>query len=157
MLKNYGQLVTGILAGLIIGLFIGKQVFEKTPSPISPVVATPAAQQHSKASVDPVPVPAPTVNNTRHSTHLPQKVYDVLNYIRTNNYAMPGYVGGRVFGNREERLPREDDKGKPVMYHEWDVNAKIGGQNRGTERIITGSDGRAWYTNDHYQSFTEIK
>jgi len=28
--------------------------------------------------------------------------------------------------------------------------------NRGAERIVTGSDGRAWYTGDHYQHFTEM-
>ena len=70
---------------------------------------------------------------------------------------MPGYVGGRVFSNREKIVPQYDDKGNPIDYQEWDVNPKIEGQNRGTERILTGSDGRAWYTNDHYKSFKEIK
>jgi len=29
--------------------------------------------------------------------------------------------------------------------------------NRGPERIVTGSDGRAYYTSDHYTTFTEMK
>ncbi len=35
----------------------------------------------------------------------------------------PGYVGGRVFGNRERRLPRGS-------YREYDVNPKVPGKNR---------------------------
>ena len=70
---------------------------------------------------------------------------------------MDGYVGGRNFQNRERQLDIKDATGKKIKYQEWDVNPKIQGKNRGTERIITGSDNRAWYTNDHYQSFVEIK
>ncbi|MEZ0543025.1 ribonuclease domain-containing protein [Fibrella arboris] len=87
---------------------------------------------------------------------IPQKVYDVLTYVRANKRAMDGYVGGRRFGNYENHLPRSDTDGKPIQYQEWDVNPKIQGKNRGTERLITGSDGRAWYTNDHYNSFKEV-
>lgn len=87
----------------------------------------------------------------------PQKVYDVLAYVRQNGRAMDGYVGGRRFGNFEGHLPRQDLSGRRIDYQEWDVNPKVKGQNRGTERLVTGSDGRAWYTNDHYNTFTEIK
>jgi ribonuclease T1 len=91
------------------------------------------------------------------SGQVPQKVYDVLTYVRANRHAMQGYVGGRRFGNFENHLPRSDADGKPIRYQEWDVNPKVRGRNRGTERLITGSDGRAWYTNDHYNSFVEVK
>ncbi|MEP6748616.1 MAG: ribonuclease domain-containing protein [Bacteroidota bacterium] len=151
MFKNAGQLITGIVIGLVLGLLVGKQVFQKIPDvnlPPGPTV------QQNKPAENTVPL---NDNDNRRSAGIPQKVYDVLKYIRENNQAMPGYVGGRIFSNREEVLPREDNNGKPVLYHEWDVNPKIAGQNRGTERIITGSDGRAWYTNDHYQTFKEIK
>ncbi|MBO0950208.1 ribonuclease domain-containing protein [Fibrella forsythiae] len=87
---------------------------------------------------------------------IPQKVYDVLTYVRANKRAMDGYVGGRRFGNYENHLPRSDTDGKSIQYQEWDVNPKIQGKNRGTERLITGSDGRAWYTTDHYNTFTEV-
>lgn len=88
---------------------------------------------------------------------IPQKVYDVLTYVRTNGRAMDGYVGGRRFGNFENHLPRSDTDGRPISYQEWDVNPKVQGRNRGTERLITGSDGRAWYTTDHYNTFVEVK
>lgn len=87
---------------------------------------------------------------------IPQKVRDVLAYVRTNKKPMPGYVGGRRFGNFENHLPRSDTNGEPIKYQEWDVNPRVQGKNRGTQRLVTGSDGRAWYTNDHYNTFVEV-
>jgi len=148
MFKSYSQLIAGILIGLVIGLLAGRQFFGGQTIPES----VPAAGQQEK------PVAKPELsNNSQRDSGIPQKVYGVLTYIRSNHQPMPGYVGGRIFSNREELLPWEDNRGKPILYHEWDVNPKMEGQNRGTERIITGSDGRAWYTNDHYRSFREIK
>ena len=88
---------------------------------------------------------------------IPQKVYAVLAYVRGNNRAMAGYVGSRRFGNFENHLPRSGTDGKSIQYQEWDVNPKIRGRNRGAERLVTGSDGRAWFTNDHYNTFSEVK
>jgi len=31
------------------------------------------------------------------------------------------------------------------------------GTRRDAERIVIGSDGKKYYTNDHYKTFTEIK
>lgn len=151
MQKNYAQLITGLIIGLVLGLLVGKQFFTKAPVSNINTPAIPAAENR------PADNPVLPADNSRKSNGIPQKVYTVLKYILANNAPMPGYVGGRIFSNREQRLPREDNAGKPILYHEWDVNPKIAGQNRGTERIITGTDGRAWYTNDHYQSFKEIK
>lgn len=91
------------------------------------------------------------------SSPIPAKVYKVLEHIKQHGEAPDGYVGGRVFQNRERRLATKDAQGKKIQYQEWDVNPKIRGQNRGTERLVTGSDGRAWFTNDHYQTFIEVK
>ncbi len=91
------------------------------------------------------------------NNNLPPKVYKVLEYVKKNGKAMNGYVGGRIFQNRERHLALKDAAGKKIIYQEWDVNPKVNGKNRGTERLITGSDGRAFYTNDHYQSFVEVK
>ena len=86
----------------------------------------------------------------------PPYVFQVLAYVRANNRPMDGYVGGRRFGNFENHLPRSNTNGNPIRYQEWDVNPKLPGRNRGTERLITGSDQRAWFTNDHYNTFSEI-
>ena len=91
------------------------------------------------------------------NSSVPQKAIAVLQYIRANNKAPEGYVGGRHFGNYEQNLPERDQTGKRIDYKEWDIHPKIEGKNRGAQRIVTGSDGSAWYTADHYQSFTEIK
>ena len=87
---------------------------------------------------------------------VPTKALKVLKYARENGVAMDGYVGGRRFGNFENLLPKKDTSGKRIEYQEWDVNQKTQGKNRGTERLITGSDGRAYYTNDHYRSFIQF-
>lgn len=152
MQRNYSQLILGIIIGLVIGLVIGKQIFVKSqlqnPENTTNNATNPTHNENAGTA---------TLNENGNSSGIPQKVYDVLKYIRDNHHAMPGYVGGRVFTNREKIVPQFDEKGNPIDYQEWDVNPKIEGQNRGTERILTGSDGRAWYTNDHYKSFKEIK
>ena len=89
-----------------------------------------------------------------------QKVLAVLEVIDRTGQAPSGYRGGTQFMNdgRDggEVLPRTDADGKPVTYWEWDVSPYTGA-NRGTERLVTGSDGSAWYTNDHYDSFVRIR
>jgi ribonuclease T1 len=91
------------------------------------------------------------------TTNIPQKVKAILAYVRSNHRAMEGYVGGRRFKNLENQLEERDASGKKINYQEWDVNPKEQGRNRGTERLVTGSDGRAWFTSDHYRSFVEVK
>lgn len=88
---------------------------------------------------------------------IPQKVYNVLAYVKENGRAPEGYQGGRKFGNFEKHLPLKDETGKPMKYQEWDVNPKKNGKNRGAERLVTSENKHAWYTRDHYNSFTEIE
>ena len=88
---------------------------------------------------------------------VPAKVYTVLKYVLAHGTPMPGYEGGRVFGNFQHLLPATDAKGGKITYHEWDVNPHLQGVNRGVERLITSSDNKAYYTNDHYKTFTQLK
>lgn len=90
-------------------------------------------------------------------TRVPPEALQVLAYVRRHHEAPPGHVGGRRFGNFEGRLPKTDGWGRRLAYQEWDVFPKVNGRNRGTHRLVTGSDGRAWYTGDHYATFAEIK
>ncbi|WP_047888600.1 ribonuclease domain-containing protein [Rhodococcus sp. ARP2] len=69
----------------------------------------------------------------------------------------PGTKGGITFRNSEGRLPAVGTGGGRVVYQEWDVNAKKNGQGRDAERIVTGNDGSAWYTLDHYDTFVRIR
>lgn len=96
-------------------------------------------------------------NNQYNDNNIPIKVYDIIKHIKKYNKAPDGYVGGRQFMNYEKLLPEEDENGNKISYQEWDVNPKIVGKNRGKERLVTGSDGRVYFTNDHYASFNEIK
>lgn len=88
---------------------------------------------------------------------VPTHARETLAYIRQHGYAPPGFVGGRVFGNYEGQLPRYDARRKRLEYREWDVRPKAEGRTRGAERLVTASDGRAWYTADHYRTFIEVK
>lgn len=87
---------------------------------------------------------------------IPSKAYKIRDYVKQNKEAMDGYVGGRKFKNLEKILPKNDQNNSKIDYHEWDVNPKIDGKNRGRERLVTGSDGNAYYTNDHYKSFKKL-
>ncbi len=77
---------------------------------------------------------------------IPQKAIDVLAYVRQNGQAPEGYVGGRVFENREGRLPAGGD------YREFDVDPH-NGQRNAERLIVEWSTKKAWYTGDHYQTF----
>lgn len=94
--------------------------------------------------------------SNKNADRIPQKVIDVLRYVKENNRAMDGYVGGRRFGNYEKQLPMKE-AGRKIQYQEWDVNPKRQGKNRGAERLVTSSTNRAYYTKNHYKTFIEIK
>ncbi len=61
-------------------------------------------------------------------------------------YAPGKAIGGDYFGNYEGLLPDGN-------YHECDIDT-IGKKSRGAKRIIYSDDGRIYYTDDHYESFT---
>ncbi|MDO8367142.1 MAG: ribonuclease domain-containing protein [Saprospiraceae bacterium] len=94
---------------------------------------------------------------TRSTSTIPAYVLEVLYFIRQNGHAPDGYVGGREFQNREKHLPAKDSWNKRIRYSEWDVRPKVQGQNRGPERLVTGSDHSAYYSRDHYKTFLKIE
>jgi len=59
---------------------------------------------------------------------------------------------GVVFGNFERRLP-EKERG---YYREYTVPTP-GSRDRGARRIIVGRGGEYYYTDDHYQTFHQIR
>ena len=60
-------------------------------------------------------------------------------------------IGGDRFGNREGLLPQKRGR----QWYECDVNYE--GGFRGPERILFSDDGLIYYTDDHYESFTEMQ
>lgn len=79
-----------------------------------------------------------------------QKAWTVLNRVDEKGAPLPGYKGGSVFGNNKDALP-------PGQYREWDLDPKVPGVDRNAERIVTGADGSAYYTGDHYISFVMLR
>ena len=99
--------------------------------------------------------PGKTANPT--ASEMPDYVREVLVFVQKNGQAPEGYLGGREFQNREKRLPLTGPSGQRIRYREWDVHPKVPGQNRGAERLVTGSDHSAWYTKDHYDTFIRLE
>jgi len=91
---------------------------------------------------------------------LPPNVRNTLKYIKVTGNAPPGHKGGRVFKNDGrgggQQLPKNDGSGNAIKYKEYDVNPYKKGVDRGAGRIVQGSDGSSYYTNDHYKTFKLI-
>ena len=60
-------------------------------------------------------------------------------------------IGGDYFGNREGLLPEADGRD----YTECDIDT-LGYGSRGARRLVFSNDGLYFYTDDHYESFTEL-
>jgi ribonuclease T1 len=56
-----------------------------------------------------------------------------------------------VFGNRERILPPQEYG----WYREYTV-VTPGSDDRGARRLVVGEDGTSFYTDDHYDSFSEV-
>ena len=98
-------------------------------------------------------IPSPPEVTQEHGAALmvPLKAQELLKRLQEREGApLPGYIGGRDFQNRERRLPRG-------RYREYDVNPKIRGHSRDAERlVIEQHTGKAYYTGDHYRTFTPL-
>jgi dienelactone hydrolase len=99
----------------------------------------------------------PAKSEPARAAGVPAKVEKVLKYVDEQGAPLPGYEGGRSFLNVEKHLPQTDGRGQRIKYQEWDVEPLKPGVNRGPERLVTGSDGSAYYTADHYRSFKKIR
>jgi hypothetical protein len=96
-----------------------------------------------------------------HNACPPQAARDTASHAETNGGATrPGYVGNKPFANDGRGggrvLPGTDSAGNPITYREYDTNPYTPGVNRGAERVVIGSDGSRYYTNDHYGTFTQF-
>lgn len=119
-------------------------VQHRRQQPVLPETHTPAAG-----------TPGKTDNPT--ASEIPDYVREVLVFVQKNGQAPEGYVGGREFQNREKQLPQTGPSGQRIRYREWDVHPRKPGQNRGAERLVTGTDHSAWYTKDHYDTFFRLE
>jgi ribonuclease T1 len=93
----------------------------------------------------------PTSSATVAPTSLPPGARQTLALIDSGG-PFPYDQDGVVFENREGLLPDHDSG----YYHEYTVPTP-GSPDRGARRIITGSAGELYYTDDHYRSFERIR
>ena len=144
--KIYGILV--VLGGLLFGSPTGSPNAGSSSEPTVPSVSVPSVQSAGPALHDATP---PLNRLHRVAKDLLQKAKDLLEAIQQHEgKALPGYIGGGTFQNRELRLPRGH-------YREYDVNPKIRGRSRDAERIVIDQEtGRAYYTGDHYRTFMPL-
>lgn len=135
-----------VLWGLLASLPYGLQT--DSPSAVWLVDRAEALESASSLTTSDRP---PAVPLLQHKQSAPQKAYDLLVQLQARSgKPLPGYAGGREFQNRERRLP-------PGHYREYDVNPKIRGRSRDAERIVIEQDsGRAYYTGNHYRTFTQM-
>jgi ribonuclease T1 len=126
-----------------------------------------ARGEHHTANPAAQPMPAITAGTmsaapiTAHLSGVPDRAYQTLGEIDAGRWPgsanAPGTKGGDRWQNRQGQLAQQDSSGRAITYQEWDVNPKQPGQGRDAERIITGSDGSAYYTGDHYKTFQRMR
>lgn len=145
-----------------------------TASPTPKATATPKPTKTPKPTATPAPA-GPTATPEpegpiiepqsiadylfSHDMQLPEnfitkKQAQALGWDSSYNYVSdvaPGKsIGGDYFGNYEGKLPQ----GKGITYHEADCYYTKGKRN--AYRVIFSTEGRVWYTEDHYNTFTEL-
>ena len=82
---------------------------------------------------------------------LPPQAAETVHLIeRGGPFPYPRNDGG-VFHNLEHRLPAEPDG----YYREYTVPTP-GSTTRGARRMITGTKGEFWYTDNHYDTFERV-
>ncbi len=92
----------------------------------------------------------PTVLPRVSLAHLPTEAADTVALIEAGG-PFPYDRDGIVFENREGLLPAESSG----YYHEYTVPTP-GASDRGARRIIEGSGGELYWTDDHYRTFERI-
>ncbi|MBN1375983.1 MAG: ribonuclease N, partial [Dehalococcoidia bacterium] len=78
---------------------------------------------------------------------LPSEAVITLGLIQSGG-PFPYEKDGSVFHNYEGLLPEQSDG----YYREYTVETP-GASDRGARRIVSGADGKYYYTDDHYASF----
>ena len=132
-----------------------------TDSPTSAPTATPVRTEKPTAAPKQTAITAPQdiadyifAHGTLPDNFLTKSEARQLGWDSSQNYVSdvaPGYsIGGDKFGNYEGLLPEASGR----KWYEADTNYTAGP--RGAERILYSSDGLVYYTNDHYQTFTEL-
>ncbi|WP_330252403.1 ribonuclease [Nocardia sp. NBC_00565] len=154
--RSFAVLGVALLA-LVIAVLVSRGGGDSKP-----VAASVTSTARSTSAAVPARGPAATTAPaTNRAPGVPDRAYVTLVEIDAGRWPdsanAPGTKGGDTWMNRAGTLAAKDSAGKPITYQEWDVNPKQRNRSRDAERIVTGSDGSAWYTGDHYETFTRMR
>jgi ribonuclease T1 len=152
-------LVAGIGVVTLLGLALMTVIFYLVSSAASPTST--AAPGRTPALTRSAPAPVSRTSPSTGVARVPAKATAVLKVVDATGRPPSGFVGGRHFLNDGRGgtglLPERDAQGRSVSYTEYDVNPRRSGVNRGPERLVTGDDGSAYYTPDHYVTWVKIR
>ncbi|WP_245602060.1 ribonuclease domain-containing protein [Hamadaea tsunoensis] len=138
ILAAAGAVVIVVLATLL-GLYAGSR------HAASPASSPSVAASTSAGAATPV-----SGLRTVRETELPAEARQTLALIDKGG-PYPYSRDGIVFSNNEKLLPQRP-RG---YYHEYTV-VTPGSKDRGARRLITGTAGDIYYTDDHYASFRQV-
>ncbi|MGW5143629.1 ribonuclease domain-containing protein [Nocardia beijingensis] len=145
-----------VVLAAVLALYDGGNTTTSAPASRATTAVTSTVTSTSAA-----PRGADSASPVTQASGVPERAYATLREIDAGRWPdsanAPGTKGGERWMNRGGDLPATDGSGKPITYQEWDVNPKQSGRSRDAERIVTGSDGSAWYTGDHYKTFTRMR
>lgn len=111
---------------------------------------TPAAAQQPSPTANSPPAERASDLPTIAYDDLPPEAHDTITLIESDG-PFPFSRDGITFQNRERILPRHPEG----YYREYTVITP-GSNDRGARRIVSGKEGEMYYTDDHYESFSEI-
>ena len=147
-MRRLSAIVLGVV-GLLVSL-VACSATATLPAPTVTVTETVTAQPSARATASPsTPVAAsglPTVS----VSELPPEAQQTLELIAAGG-PFPYRQDDQTFQNREGLLPQQSYG----FYREYTVQTP-GSPDRGARRIVAGADGVAFYTADHYNSFSEV-
>ena len=156
---------TGALAALLMALLLlmsgCAEVLETVTSALPEATEAFAVTTQAPAAEETGPIIEPQAiadylfeHGELPDNFITKKEAQALGWDSSRNYVSdvaPGKsIGGDWFGNYQGKLPRA--KGR--TFRECDCNYVKG--RRKDDRIVWSSDGRVWFTDDHYETFTEL-
>ena len=146
--RSLGVVAAALAAVLLAGC--GSSTSSPGAAPLaagSPTAVAPSNAPTGKALAPPTATTALTVVQL---SALPSEAVATLQLIKDGGpYPYPN--DGIMFQNREKRLPKQP----AGFYQEYTVPTP-GSSDRGARRIVAGSDGSRFWTQDHYASFREV-
>jgi ribonuclease T1 len=168
--RRLSPAAAGVLLGIFVVVALAVWALGRGGGAVATTTSTPSTSTSTTGSVGTSSAGAKGPNSAAvgqvlrepgSSATVRTKALYVLSVIDATGRAPSGYVGGRQFMNDgrggTSALPRTDGSGRSLTYTEYDVNPKVNGVNRGPQRLVTGSDGAAYCTGDHYVTWTRLR